>query len=334
MRLGFFTACLPSLDLAAIAKWAAAEGFAALEVAAWPAEDPRAHAVTHVDARRLDERTVRELRALAQDHDLHLSSLGYYENNLHPDAARRSAAHEHLRALIDAAARLGVPTVGTFVGRDVTRSVADNLAMAPDVFAPLLESARECGVRLVVENCLMTSWHPDGYPANLAYSPELWDWVIGLGLGLNYDPSHLVGIGIDPVRALAPYVGHVAHVQAKDVEAMPGRLDRYGFYGRALDRTDPAQRNWWRYRLPGLGQVDWDGVLTTLRNGGFDGTVSIEHEDPVYDGSVEQVQQGLTLARDQLSPLLTRRDGTARQDVRRSKSGRRGPVEAHALGRR
>jgi hypothetical protein len=63
----------------------------------------------------------------------------------------------------------------------------------------------------VIENCAMQSWHPDGYPGNLAYLPELWDWLIAHGLALNFDPSHLLPLGIDPVVALGDYVEQVAH---------------------------------------------------------------------------------------------------------------------------
>ena len=59
-------------------------------------------------------------------HGLEISSLAYYPNNLHPDPAERRAANNHLRKVIDAAAKLGVPTVGTFVGRDKTKNVPDN----------------------------------------------------------------------------------------------------------------------------------------------------------------------------------------------------------------
>ena len=80
----------------------------------------------------------------------------------------------------------------------------------------------------------MEGWHPDGYPGNLAYSPELWEWMFALGLKLNFDPSHLMWLGIDPVSALRPYVDHVAHVQAKDIQCDAQRRNRYGFFGKAV----------------------------------------------------------------------------------------------------
>ena len=166
---------------------------------------------------------------------LELSALAYYDNNLHPDPAQREAIHAHLRACIDAAAALGGVPVGTFIGRDNSLSVADNLREAERVLPPLVEYAGERGVRLMIENCVMEGWHPDGYPGNLAYSPELWEWMFELGFWLNFDPSHLLWIGIDPVAALRPYVDRVIHAHAKDAETFPAERNRYGFFGRIVD---------------------------------------------------------------------------------------------------
>ena len=197
--------------------------------------------------------------------------------------------------------------VGTFIGRDPGRSVAENLREAERVFPPLVEYAGERGVRLMIENCVMEGWHPDGYPGNLAYSPELWEWMFGLGLYLNFDPSHLLWLGIDPVAALKPYVDHVAHAHAKDAETFPAERDRYGFFGRTSTREqDPWDMGWWRYRVPGLGAVDFPHYVDTLYEGGFDGVLSVEHEDPVWGGSPELVEAGLRIAHNNLRGLVVR----------------------------
>ena len=304
MQIGFLTAALGGLELPEIIRWAGSTGFPVIEVAAWPIDDPRRLNPAHLDVRRLDGPGVRRLTEQLGEAGVRISSLAYYENHLHPDPRERAARHDHLRACIDAAAALGVPTVGTFIGRDTTTTVADSLRLAEGLFPGFVGNARQCGVRIIIENCLMSGWHPDGYPANLAYSPELWDWLAGLGLWLNYDPSHLVGICIDPVKALEPYVGLVAHAQAKDVEILAGRIDRTGFFGNAVDRGNPWDHAWWRYRLPGLGVVDWSAVLRTLTRGGFTGALSIEHEDSVHSGSVAAVQQGILRAREHLRAAL------------------------------
>lgn len=304
MKLGFLTACLPNRSLDQLVPWAAEHGFEALEVAAWPDLGDRPFTATHLDAEKIDKAGAEQVQALFETHGLTLSSLAFYDNNLHPNPAERDAINAHVVKAIDAAALLGCPTVGTFIGRDPTQTVAENLREAEKLFAPIVEHAGEKGVKVVIENCVMEGWHPDGYPGNLAYSPELWEWMFSLGLYLNYDPSHLVWMGIDPVAAVRPYVDRVAHAQAKDIEVFPERRNRYGFPGKAVGREDPWDVGWWRYRVPGLGQVDWVRVVDALYEGGFDGVLSVEHEDPVWGGTEDRIETGLAVAHRTLRPLL------------------------------
>ncbi len=306
MKLGFLTACLPKWSLAQIAAYAAERGYEALEIAAWPALGDRPFTATHLDVANFDERSADTARALLEERKLSASSLAFYDNNLHADPTTRREINEHVLACVDAAALLGVPTVGTFVGRDPSRSVGDNLRDAEKVFAPLVERAGEKGVKLIIENCVMEGWHPDGYPGNLAYSPELWEWMFSIGLYLNYDPSHLLWMGIDPVRAVRPYVDRVAHAQAKDIELFPEKRNRYGWPGKAVVRDDPWDVGWWRYRVPGLGEVDWVRVVDALYEGGFDGVLSVEHEDPVWGGEEDRIITGLDVAHRTLRPLVIR----------------------------
>lgn len=304
MKLGFFTACLPHRDLASIAAWATHAGFGALEVAAWPAASSRDGTACHLDVRNFDADRASSVRELFAEHKLVLSAVSYYDNNLHPAEDQRARTHDHLRACINAAALLKVPYVGTFVGRDPSRTVAENLTLARRVFPPLVEFAEQRGVKLVVENCPMGGWHPDGYPGNLAYSPELWEWMFSVGLYLNYDPSHLVWLGIDPVRVLRKHVDRVLHVQAKDTEVDLDKRNQYGIFGQIVHRTNPGDSGWWRYRVPGCGDVDWRGVIDALYEAGYAGVVAIEHEDPVWSGNEERVHYGLEVARRTLQPLL------------------------------
>lgn len=304
MKLGFLTACLPQLTLEQIVPWAAAHDYDALEVATWPSTGSRDFEASHLDVAALDQDGAEQVKALFDQHGVEISAFAYYENNLHPDERRRAEIAEHLRRNIDAAALLGVPYVGTFIGRDPGRSVKENIAIGDKVLPPLVDYATERGVKLIIENCVMEGWHPDGYPGNLAYSPELWEWMFSLGFYLNYDPSHLMWLGIDPVEALRPYVDRIPHAQAKDAQLDPRARTRYGFFGKTLERDNPWDVGWWRYRVPGLGDVDWRAVVDTLYEGGFTGTLSVEHEDPVWGGTEEKVKQGLIVAHRTLRPLI------------------------------
>jgi sugar phosphate isomerase/epimerase len=126
MKLGLLTAAFPRMNLERTAAWSAANGFQMLEVACWPAsggERRRYAGVSHIDVERLDAGKVRDV---LDRHGLEISSLAYYPNNLHPDPGERRTVNSHLKKVVDAAAALGVPTVGTFVGRDQTKNVPDN----------------------------------------------------------------------------------------------------------------------------------------------------------------------------------------------------------------
>ncbi len=304
MKLGMLTACLPGLTLEQVSDFAAEAGLEALELAAWPREGGRPFTATHLDATNLSQHDADATVAMLATKGLTISGLAYYDNNLHPDPAERQAVNDHVIACVDAAALLGCPVVGTFVGRDPTMTVAENLRQAERIFPRLVEHGGERGVRIVIENCVMEGWHPDGYPGNLAYSPELWEWMFSLGLYLNYDPSHLCWLGIDPAEAVRPYVDHVLHAQAKDIEIFPDQRNRYGFPGKAVERSDAWDVGWWRYRIPGFGQVDWQRVIDALYEGGFAGTLSIEHEDPVWGGTEDKVKTGVRIAVRKLRSLM------------------------------
>jgi len=87
MKLGFLTACLPDRPLDRIAPWAAENGFEALEVAAWPRLGNRPFTASHIDVENFDADKV---RALFDRHGLALTSLAFYDNNLHPDPDERT----------------------------------------------------------------------------------------------------------------------------------------------------------------------------------------------------------------------------------------------------
>ena len=141
MKLGLLTAAFPDLTLAQVAEWSAANGFEMLEVACWPSaggERRRYAGVSHVDVDALDTDAVHETLTI---HGLEISSLAYYPNNLHPDLDERKAANDHLRRVIDAAHELGVGIVGTFVGRDQTKTLPESFAEFRTVWPELVEYA-------------------------------------------------------------------------------------------------------------------------------------------------------------------------------------------------
>src|SRR5215208_3832221 len=118
VKLGLLTAAFPELSLEEIARWSAENDFETLEVACWPSgggERRRYAGVTHIDVDALDPGAVRDV---LDRHGLEISALAYYPNNLHPDDAHRAEVNGHLRKVVDAAKKLEVEVVGTFVGND------------------------------------------------------------------------------------------------------------------------------------------------------------------------------------------------------------------------
>ena len=302
MKLGFLTAAFPDQSLEQVAGWAHEEGFEALEVACWPSggsENRRYAGVTHIDVDRFDPGRVRDL---LDRYGLEISALAYYPNNLHPDDAHRQAVNGHMRKVIDAAATLGVDTVGTFVGNDKDRPLPDNLDRFRAIWPDLVRHAAAQGVQVAIENCPMIFSY-DEWPGggNLAWSPAIWDAMFEAipdeHFGLNLDPSHLVWLMIDPERAVYDFADRIFHVHAKDLEIRSDGLYRHGTFAGGI--------GWQVPRLPGLGQVDWSRFVAALYAVGYDRFVSVEHEDRRFEGSEELVKRGFLIARNTLRPLIS-----------------------------
>lgn len=305
MKLGFLSACLAQVSLDDLVPWAATQGFGALELAAWPPM-PEGYQPRHIQAERFAEEDADHVTALFAEHGLTLSSLACYENNLHPDPETRAHFHQHLRHVIDAAALLDVDLVGTFVG-GFPATPERNLQEAGEIFRGLMQYADDRGVRLMIENCPMENWVQFGLPGNYAFSPELWEALFNEvpsdNFGLNLDPSHLHWLGIDPLRAVRDFAGRIFHAHAKDTEILNDGTYRYSILSQQLG-DNPWRSGWWRYRLPGKGEIDWQAFIAALQEADYDEVLSIEHEDPEYEGSEGEIKEGLRLGYEHLASFI------------------------------
>ena len=264
---------------------------------------------------------------MLEKHGLEISSLAYYPNNLHPDPSERRAANTHLRKVIDAAAKLGVPIVGTFVGRDQTKNVPDNFREFRKVWPRLVDHAESRGVKIAIENCPMIFSY-DEWPGgtNLASTPAVWDEMFSIvdspSFGLNLDPSHLVWLMIDYERVVRDYAAKIFHVHAKDLE-----IDRDGLYRNG---TISLGMGWQVPRLPGLGEVRWDRFVAALYRAGYDYVVSVEHEDRTFEGTRGARQARVPRSRAtpcaRCSTDVRSRSARRRPSARRARRSRRGAV--------
>ncbi|MGH2428469.1 MAG: sugar phosphate isomerase/epimerase family protein [Candidatus Limnocylindria bacterium] len=303
MRLGLLTAPFPDATLTDVADWAADSGFDSLEIACWPTSKgpTRRYAGTsHIDVTDLSEARGREIVDELAAKGLSISGLGYYPNPLHPDPAQREQMIAHLKQVITAAGRMGVPFANTFMGGDATKTQDQNWEIALEVWPEIVSHAQDNGVKVTIENCPMI-FSDDEWPGghNIAWSPHIWRRIIaewGDTVGLNYDPSHLVWLMIDQERFIREFGPHILHVQAKDV-----MIDRDGLYERG---TLSSGIGWQIPRLPGLGDADWGRIFSALYRAGYDGDVAIEHEDRDFEATDELVKRGFLIARDVLRPYI------------------------------
>jgi sugar phosphate isomerase/epimerase len=303
MKLGFFTAALPGNTLEQAAKWGAESGFQAIEIACWPLEKAsrRYAGVTHINVNGLDKGQANAIRNMLDGYGLPISSLAYYPNPLHPEAEHREMVISHLKKVIEAAALLEVPIVGTFIGKDKDKTVPQNLEDYAKIWPPIVKFAKDHGIKIAIENCPMI-FSLDEWPGgnNLASTPaiwrKMWEIIPDENFGLNLDPSHLILQMIDYERVIREFAGKIFHVHAKDLH-----IDREGLYNNGV----LSQGMGWQVpRLPGLGDMDWAKFFAALTAARYDYVVSIEHEDRVFEGDEELVKRGFYLSRDVLKPYF------------------------------
>jgi sugar phosphate isomerase/epimerase len=213
---------------------------------------------------------------------------------------------ERVKAALESvrwAADHGVTRLMMLHARDVERSAEENVELARLGWGPVAEEAASRGVYLCIEH-----WPNAG--KNLAITPELWRALFAAvpngSLGLCFDPSHLIWMGIDWLRALREFGLRIHYAHAKDTEIMPEGQYAHGIYGRQLNHPPMGGTGWWRYTLPGFGAVHWGNYIGALLDIGYDFALTVEHEDNLWGWrtDVERTRAGLLVARDFLRPYL------------------------------
>ena len=307
MKIGFLTACLPQVPLQDLVPWASRQGFQTLELAAWPVKSTRDYQARQLDAASIKKKEAEQIKDLFSSHSIGISALAYYDNNLDKNLKKRKYYQGHLTKVINAAAMLDVKLVGTFVGGRADKLPGENIKEIGKEMRKIVKYAEDRGVRIMIENCPMDNWQRFNLPGNFAYSPELWEAMFNEvpseNFGLNFDPSHLYWLGIDYNRAAREFASKIFHAHAKDAEILSEGMYRHGIFGKQINPT-PWQSGWWRYRMPGMGKVDWKVFIETLKRVGYDDVLSIEHEDPEWEGTEEKVKKGLQMGREYLERVM------------------------------
>jgi sugar phosphate isomerase/epimerase len=305
MQLGFVSAILPGESLDQLFATAASIGYKYIEVMCWPPSkaERRYAGVTHIDVLELDDSRIASIQRLVEKTGVQISGLGYYPNCLSPDANEARSSVEHLERVIQAAPKLGLTNVNTFIGRDFTKSVDDNWSRLLTTWKPIVELAEKCNVKIGIENCPML-FGVDEWPGgkNIASSPAIWRRLFqdlaSPNLGLNYDPSHMIWQCMDYLSPMRDFIDRIFHVHAKDVRIDRHKLNEVGIFAHPKLYHTP--------KLPGLGEINWGQFFSVLGDAGYQGPVCVEVEDRIYEGSTANRIESLAQSYRYLSQFVPR----------------------------
>ena len=258
-----------------------------------------------------NDAAVAEYKAMMKRHSLTISALSCHGNPVHPNAEIAKKFHDEFVDTCKVAQKFDVDTVVAFSGcpGDCAQSMRPNWVTCqwPGDFTEILdwqwnevlipywkktvEIARSYGVTKIA-----FEMHPGFCVYNPASLLRLRD-AVGDIVGVNFDPSHLIWQGMDPVAALRELKGAVYHFHAKDTlvdkynTAKNGVLDTRSFASLA-DRS-------WAFRTVGYGSDAklWRDIISTLRLLDYDGAISIEHEDGLMSPR-EGLEKAVTFLQD------------------------------------
>ncbi|HEV8040522.1 MAG TPA: sugar phosphate isomerase/epimerase [Bryobacteraceae bacterium] len=228
---------------------------------------------SELDATTITDEKIEHVKATLSKNQMHVSALQLAQNHISPDATQRAKENNYFLKAIELAGKLGVPYIGTCSGKDTQKSFQGQVDEIVRVYNDKYFAACE-------QNHVKILWEPWPGGPNLATSPAGFDALFkGFGtspyVGLQYDPSHLVWQMMDPIQTAREFVDKIYDVHLKDTEIRWDVVRRWG--------TFPVNRvNWWNYRLPGLGSINWAEFFSVLQRAGYAGAMSIEHEDALY----------------------------------------------------
>lgn len=293
MKIGVFTVLLADLPLETAFEKIAALNIRTVELATgnYPGD-------AHCKLAMLeDPAKLAEFKKKLDGAGFQISALSCHGNPLHPDPAHGQHDREVSRKTILLAEKMGIPVVVDFSGcpGDSPSAKKPNWVTCPwppdfldilkwqwdEVVAPYWKEqakfAADHGVKIAVEM----------HPGFVVYNPETLlrlRSIAGPQIGCNYDPSHMFWQGIDPIRAIRILGDAIFHVHAKDTQIYEANLPLRGVLD-ANHYSDVRNRAW-IFRTCGYGHSAawWKEFVSTLRMFGYDGTLSIEHEDSLMSG--------------------------------------------------
>lgn len=303
MKFGLLSSILDGWNFEEVIDFASENGFQCVELACWPVGKAvrRYAGVSHIDIEGLNEEKIQYILKYCSDRNVEISSLAFYPNTMDPNLEARQASINHLMKLIDASAALGVNMVTTFIGRDQSKSVEENLKLVAEIWPPILRHAEEKNVKIAIENCPML-FGEDQWPGgqNIMTSPVLWKEIFDIlksdNLGINFDPSHFVWQMMDYIAPIYEFKDKIFHVHFKDIKLFPEKLKRCGVMAYPLDYMSP--------KIPGLGDINWSKFVSALTDIGYDGAAVLEIEDKSFESSKQDIIDSILLSKKYMSQFV------------------------------
>jgi sugar phosphate isomerase/epimerase len=300
MKLGFNSAILDECTFEEVIDFAAENGFSCVELCAWPkGKAVRKYAgVTHIDVDNLE---VEYIRNYTESKGIEISAIAYYPNALDADQEKSNYYVVHIKKCIEAAKKLNVNLVNTFIGRDQHKTVEENLTRMVEIWKPLVEYAEEIGVKIAIENCPML-FTSDEWPGgqNLLTTPAIFRKVFELipnqNFGLNFDPSHFVWQQMDYIQPIYEFKDRMFHIHFKDIKVYKDRLNDVGIMETPLQYISP--------KLPGLGDVEWGKYVSALTDIQYRGYAVIEVEDKSFEDSLASKKDSIKISKNYLNQFL------------------------------
>jgi sugar phosphate isomerase/epimerase len=290
MKLGVFAVMFSSMKFEKALDYIASVGVEAVEIGCGGYVGD-----AHCKPAQLlkDAKATANLRKAVDSRGLTISALSAHANPLHPDPKIGAAHQEAVRNGIKMAAKLGVDTFVAFSGcpgggpGDLTPNWV-TCPWPPDFSATVkwqwesvlipywketMKLADDLGVKVAIE------MHPGFCVYAVEHVLALREAVGSKNLGVNFDPSHLFWQGVDPVHAIRALGDSIFHFHAKDTIIDPINATLNG----VLDTKpyDQFIKRSWIFRTVGYGHGEevWRAMVSNLRMVGYDGALSIEHED-------------------------------------------------------
>ncbi len=310
MKLGVLTVLLSDMSVRDAMAFLAKEGVQSVEIGCggFPGK-------AHCNPEELlkDEKALEEFKDAIYSNGLEISALACHGNPVHPDKEIAKQYHDDFINAILLAEKLGVEKIIAFSGcpGDSPDSKYPNWVTCPwpEDFLKILDYQwnevlvpywKETG-KFALEHGV-TKICFEMHPGFCVYNPETFLRLraeVGEVIGANFDPSHLIWQGMDPVEAIRELGDAIYHVHGKDVRIDEANVKKNGVldtkhYGDVLNRA-------WVFRTMGYGNDYklWKDMISMLKTVGYDDVISIEHED-----SLMSPQEGLRKAISFLKEVL------------------------------